>query len=115
MLPSRTDIKANIMATGTNGLFERVDAFEIDQIAYVNPEVDFVAEIELNLKWLDGEAARTSRNMELLNLGSSGGVENDEEVFPREVSWLVYVWRDYLFCSERGCRSVNRRAIMTHL
>ena len=86
------------MATGTNGLFELVDACEIDKIVFVNPAVDFVTEIELNLKWLDGKAARAaSRNIEILELGSSGGVEDDEEVFPRDVSWFVYVWRDNLF------------------
>ena len=100
MLPSKTYIAADIVITSTDGLFEIVDAFEIDKIAFVNPAVDFVAEIELNLKWLDGKAARTSRNLELLNLESSGGVENDEEVFPRDVSWLVYVWRDNLFVQE---------------
>ncbi len=107
MLPSKTDIAADIVITSTDGLFEIVDAFEISKIAFVNPAVDFVAEIELHLKWLDGKAARAaSRNVELLELGSSGGVENDVEVFPRDVSWFVYVWRDCLFVrkitSKRG-------------
>ena len=101
MLPSKTDIAADIVITSTDGLFEIVDAFEIDKIAFVNPAVDFVTEIELNLQWLDGKTARAaSRNIEILELGSSGGVENDEEVFPRDVSWLVYVWRDNLFVQE---------------
>jgi hypothetical protein len=99
LLPPRLSMALEIEQLTTQELFDQLAAQNIDMIALVKPEADFIREIEQYLLWLDGRAERTD---ELHLIPAKSSALKNEEIFPRDecTSWQVYVWeekKDYMF------------------